>query len=68
MTVTLRMKCPQCGKWNNIKAQKVMLELDSQEPKMQVFTPTYLPLKTEVCGQCKTVIAEEKELIRVLKK
>jgi len=33
MTVTLRMKCPYCGKWNNIKAEKVMMELDNKEPK-----------------------------------
>jgi|WetSurMetagenome_2_1015567.scaffolds.fasta_scaffold1352536_1 hypothetical protein len=52
----------------NIKAQKVMLELRDDEPKMQVYLPSYLPLKTEVCHKCNTVIAEQKEFIRVAKK
>ena len=48
--VTLRMKCPNCDKWNNVKAAKVVMELDNEEPKMQIFLPTYLPLKTEDCS------------------
>jgi hypothetical protein len=65
MTVTLRMKCPNCGKWNNVKTEKVHLELDNKEPKLQVFVPTYLPLKTEVCHKCKQEIANQKQLIRI---
>jgi hypothetical protein len=65
MAVTLRMRCPDCGKWNNIKTEKVHLELESQEPKVQVFIPTYQPLRTEACHKCKQEIANQKELIRI---
>jgi hypothetical protein len=67
MKATLRLRCPNCGQWNNIEAEKVMLDLDNQEPKMTVYMPAYLPLKTEVCSKCKTVIANQKELIRIIK-
>ena len=29
------------------------------------FLSAYLPLKTQVCAKCKSVIAESKELIRI---
>ena len=63
---TIRLKC-SCGKWNNIHTQKVMIHLDNDEPKMEVFVPAYLPLETQVCSKCKTVVAEPKELIRITK-
>jgi hypothetical protein len=63
---TIRLKCG-CGKWNNIQAQKVMNHVDNDEPKMEVFMPAYLPLETQVCAKCKTVVAEPKELIRITK-
>jgi hypothetical protein len=31
------------------------------------YTPMYKPLKTETCKKCKSVIAEPKELIRIVK-
>jgi hypothetical protein len=65
MAVTLRMRCPNCGKWNNIKTEKVGIELESQEPEVQGFIPTYLPLKTEACHECKQEIANQKEPIRI---
>jgi hypothetical protein len=37
------MNCKQCGHWNRIKVEKVMLNPDSPEPKVQVFLPSYLP-------------------------
>ena len=63
---TLRLKCG-CGKWNNIRTQKVMIHLDNDEPKMEVFVPAYLPLTTQVCAKCKSMIAEPRELIRIKK-
>jgi hypothetical protein len=63
---TFRLKC-SCGKWNNIRTQKVMIHLDNDEPKMEVFVPAFLPLETQVCAKCKIVIAEPKELIRITK-
>jgi hypothetical protein len=61
------MRCPNCGKWNNIKTEKLHLELENPEPKAQaqVFVPTYQPLKTEACHRCKEEIANPKELIRI---
>jgi|WetSurMetagenome_2_1015567.scaffolds.fasta_scaffold570479_2 hypothetical protein len=65
MPVTLRMRCPNCGKWNNIKTEKVDLKLDTEMLKMDNFLPTYLPLKREVCQRCSREIANQKELIRI---
>ena len=42
-----------------------MFNPGSPEPKVQVYIPSYLPLKTEVCDKCK-VIAEPKEIIRII--
>ena len=67
MRTKLRMKCKQCGHWNSIEVEKVMFNPDSPEPKVQVFLPAYLPLKTEMCSKCGYTIAEEKELIRIVK-
>ena len=65
--VTLRMKCPNCGKWNNVAAQKVMLHLDTDEQKIDVYLPAYLPTKAQACAKCKTAIADPSELIRIKK-
>jgi hypothetical protein len=64
--VTIRIKC-SCGKWNNIRAKKIMLQLDNEEPKIEVFLPAYLPIETQVCKKCKKEIANPKEAIRVVK-
>jgi hypothetical protein len=64
---TIRMKCKNCGKWNNVAVQKVMLHLDNEEPKAEIFLPAYLPLKPQVCVKCKNPIADPKELIRIKK-
>ncbi len=63
---TIRLRC-SCGKWNNIRTQKVMIHLDNDESKLEVFLPAYLPLETQVCAKCKTMIAGPKELIRITK-
>ena len=68
MKTTLRMKCRSCSHWNRIDVEKVFLNPDSPEPKVKVFIPSYLPLKTEKCSKCGHVIAQEKELIRIVKK
>jgi hypothetical protein len=44
-----------------------MIQVDNDEPKMQVFVPAYLPLQNQVCDKCKTVMVEPKELIRITK-
>ena len=68
MKTKLRMKCKNCGHWNKIEVEKVFLNPDSSEPKVKVFLPSYLPLKTEKCSKCNHVIAEEKEVIRIVHK
>ena len=62
------MKCKQCGHWNSIEVEKVMLNPDSREPKVRVFLPSYLPMKVELCSKCKSVIAQANEAIRIIKR
>jgi len=64
----LRMKCPNCGYWNRIEANKLFIEQETSEPKVKAYIPMYEPLKTEKCQRCKNIIAEPKELIRVVHK
>jgi RNase P subunit RPR2 len=63
----LRMKCPKCGHWNRIEADKLFLEQATSEPKVKAYIPMYKPLKTETCKKFKTVIAEPKELTRAVR-
>ena len=67
MQTKIGMKCEAWGNWNSIGVEKVTLNSDSHEPKVQVFLSSYLPLKTEVCSKCKSVIAEPKEVIRIVR-
>jgi uncharacterized Zn finger protein len=67
MKRTLRMKCPNCGHWNRIPANKIFIEQPSPEPKVKVMIPMYEPLKVVKCKKCGRVIAEPKELIRIWK-
>lgn len=68
MKTKLRMKCSSCGKWNRIEVEKVYSEQATSEARIKAFIPMYLPLKTERCSKCDNVIAEEKELIRIINK
>jgi len=67
MKTKLRMKCPDCGYWNRIPVNKVLVEQDSPEPKVKVFIPMYLPLQASKCEKCGEVIAQPKELIKIVK-
>jgi hypothetical protein len=60
------MKCPNCGYWNRVEVVKHFVEHETSEPKVRAFIPMYEPLKTENCKKCKHVIAEPKELIRIV--
>jgi ribosomal protein S27AE len=64
----LRMKCPKCGYWNRIEANKLFIEQETSEPKVKAYIPMYKPLKTENCKKCGQIIAEPKELIRIVKR
>jgi RNase P subunit RPR2 len=63
----LRMKCQNCGYWNRIEVNKLFIEQKTSEPKVKAFIPMYEPLKVETCKKCKSIIAEPKELIRIVK-
>ena len=52
---------------NRIEVEKVMFNPDNTGQKVHVFIPSCLPIKTEVCVKCKGVIAEPKEIIRIVK-
>jgi hypothetical protein len=62
----LRMKCPNCGYWNRFEVEKILFNPDSPELKVKIFLPSYLPLRTETCSECKSIIAEPTELIRIM--
>jgi len=67
MKTNLRMKCFSCGHWNRVPVNKVFVEQDSPEPKVKVFIPMYLPLQASKCEKCGEVIAQPKELIKIVK-
>ncbi|MEM3551715.1 MAG: hypothetical protein QXK47_03585 [Candidatus Bathyarchaeia archaeon] len=67
MKRTLRMKCPTCGLWNRIPVKKIFVEQPSPEPKVKVIIPMYEPLEVSKCKNCGQIIAEPKELIRIVK-
>jgi len=67
MKVRLRMKCSNCGKWNKVPVNKILVEQPSSEPKVKILIPMYEPLQVSKCKKCGKVIAEPKELIRIIK-
>lgn len=67
MKAKLRMKCPKCGEWNRITVNKLLIEQETSEPKVKAFVPMYEPLEASKCKKCGNVIAELKELIRIVK-
>ena len=68
MKTRLRMKCKACGYWNRIEVKKLFIEQPSSEPKVKVLIPMYEPLKTETCKKYGKLIAETKELIKIVKR
>jgi len=56
MKIRLRKKCPSCGNWNRIEANKLSVEQETSEPKVKVLIPMYEPLKTETCKKCGKLI------------
>ena len=67
MKRNLKMKCPSCGHWNRVPVNKLFVEQSSPEPKVNVMIPMYEPLKVSKCKKCGRIIAEPKELIRIVK-
>jgi phage FluMu protein Com len=67
MERSLKLKCSHCGHWNSVQVNKVFIEQETSEPKVKAYIPMYEPLKTKTCKKCGKVIAEPRELIRILK-
>jgi len=63
----LRLKCPHCGCWNRLEVDKIFVQQPSPEPKVKVLIPLYEPLEVVKCEKCRKVIAEPKELIKIIK-
>jgi hypothetical protein len=68
MKTRLRMKCKACSYWNRIEVNKLFIEQETSESKVKAIIPYYEPFKTKTCKKCKNVIAEPKELIRIVKR
>jgi len=51
-----------------IPVNKVVVEQVSSEPKVRVFIPIYEPLQVSKCEKCGKIIAQPKELIRIVKR
>ena len=68
MKTRLRLKCSTCGHWNRVPVNKVFIEQNTPEPKVKVLIPMYEPLEASNCEKCGKVIAEPKELIRIVRK
>jgi RNase P subunit RPR2 len=70
MKTRLKMKCSSCGHWNRIPVDKIFLEQPSPiDPnKVRVMIPMYEPLEVSMCKKCGKVIAEPRELIKIVRK
>ena len=62
----LKMKCSDCGYWNRVPVNKIFLEQHTSEPKVKAYIPMYEPLETSKCKSCGKIIAELKELIKIV--
>jgi uncharacterized Zn finger protein len=67
MTKILRLKCPYCSYWNRLEVNKIFVEQPSSEPKVKALIQMYEPLEVVKCNKCGEVIAEPKELVRIVK-
>ena len=61
------MKCKTCGYWNRFEVNKLFIEQETSEPKVKALIAYYEPLKTETCKKYGKLIAEPKQLIRIVK-
>jgi len=57
-----------CGYLNSVFVSKIFFEQPNPiEPKVKVMIPMYELLETSKCEKCGKIIAEPKELIRIMK-
>ena len=64
----LRTKCSHCGHWNRVPASKVFIEQNTFDSEVKAYIRVCEPLEVVKCKKCGKVIAEPKELIRIVKK
>jgi hypothetical protein len=62
------MKYPNCGHWNKVPVNKLFIEQETSELKVKVYVPMYEPLEVVKCKKCSKIIAEPKELIRIVER
>jgi len=48
------------------KSYTIFFEQSSSEPKVKAYIPMYEPLEVTKCKKCGKIIAEPKELIRII--
>jgi len=58
---------PFRGHWNRIAVNKIFAELKHPKPKVRAFIPMYQPLEVVKCKKCGEIIAEPKEIIRIVR-
>jgi len=63
----LKLRCKFCGYWNRVPVKKIFLEQTSPEPKVKAYIPMYEPLEVVKCKKCGKIIAQPKELVRIIK-
>ena len=68
MKRNLRMKCSNCGYWNRVPVNKMFIEQDTFDSKVKAYIRVYEPSEVVKCKKCGKVIAEPKELIRIIRK
>lgn len=69
MTKTiLRMRCSNCGHWNRVPVNKIFVQQPSSKPRVTAFISMYEPLQVSKCKKCGKVIAEPRELVRIVEK
>ena len=66
MKTKLKIQCEKCNHWNDIEVEKVLLNPDSPELKIEAFITSYLSERTQKCGSCETVLCEPDELFRII--
>jgi hypothetical protein len=64
----LKMRCKCCGYYNRVSLNKIFIKPDSPQPKVGILIPMYEPLKVVKCKKCGKLIAEPKELIRIVER
>jgi len=64
----LRTGCQDCGHWNRVPVDKVFVEQNTSEPKVKAYIPMYNPIQVSTCEKCGKIIAQPKELVRIMKR